>query len=1119
MNCLFRLLLSTALLLIFCRDILTAQARYSVIDLGTLGGSYSRAIAINDSGLIVGVSSLSNGVQHAFLYQNGTMKDLGQLPSVSAGRAMVKRPSTSDAISPITGKLLLLDPLGGGGSSALGVNNVAQIVGYSQVGSIIPGHAFLYENSTMNDIGTLEGSTGVSVATAINDSGYIVGYSNVGITTHAFRYRNGNWTDLGTIGYVYSFGYAINRGGIIVGVSTRADSIETSFRYENGTMVDIGTLPGGLSSGAYGINNAGTIVGQSSLPVSGEHAYVFRNGVMTDLGSLGTLSSAEGINDSEQIVGWTNLLQSGPEHAVLWEDDLLADLNTLIDVGSGWTLQYASAINNKGQIVGYGLHNGLPHAFLLTPPMIEIKRPAAAELWIAGETDTITWKSNGIISVDILLSTNYSDGAGAFNEIVHGYPADSGRYIWHLPDTILSRKCAIQIEDTNFPDTFAISDSFKIKTYILTRVDSNGDYVPYKIGPTIGEDDWAFNNSTPNMFPPSWYSQFDYVNGTDPFTHSHYAFDFQSWLVHGQPSNFPDWPTFVRVFGTDQCYFTLNFGGLLKPMAILYWALIKSNWAGSCYGFASSSLLAFDRKSDFISRFGMSPFDHLRDVQAGDTARRAINDVFTYQFGSEQKIDFLQAPVTRPKTTLDEFRQILRSENADNRNLNFWDYTSGAAHTVVPWKLSTRSDHPELVYIQVYDNNFPDMDNLAMQIDTVQNLWSYPTIAPGAAGHGNNRLPDGVMGTANKSIGLLLGMPSSSFMQEANIPLTPSGARIAAAAPVVSIFNSGNASIILRNSAGDSITYNVIDSSLNVGIAGAVPNIPMTGSPHPPIGYDVPADAYSVTMSDFTDSLAYFSAFTSGRVMYEGRSDAAGGQSDEFSYSSGLGVRNPDTSLKKMNFGTVIAEPTLQKQIDVLNCTMIRNDSMQFAPFNNDGFRLVNAGAAKEYDIDLKNFSGSGLLRFTHAHIRLDSNSTHLVSPLWDSIGNGSLKIYVDFGNDGTIDDSVLVDNQVTGVKDRKLGEIPREFALYQNFPNPFNPLATIGYDLPARSRVSLRVYNMLGQVVATLVDETEDAGHRSVEWHAADFASGVYFYQLEAANVSAPATSYTAVRKMALVK
>jgi len=88
----------------------------------------------------------------------------------------------------------------------------------------------------------------------------------------------------------------------------------------------------------------------------------------------------------------------------------------------------------------------------------------------------------------------------------------------------------------------------------------------------------------------------------------------------------------------------------------------------------------------------------------------------------------------------------------------------------------------------------------------------------------------------------------------------------------------------------------------------------------------------------------------------------------------------------------------------------------------------------------------------------------------------------------------------------------PRAFALEQNYPNPFNPSTAIAYDLPSESHVTLKVYNMLGQEVATLVDNQVSAGRHTVIWNAASHPSGIYFYQLTAAGA-------TATGKMVLLK
>jgi hypothetical protein len=101
--------------------------------------------------------------------------------------------------------------------------------------------------------------------------------------------------------------------------------------------------------------------------------------------------------------------------------------------------------------------------------------------------------------------------------------------------------------------------------------------------------------------------------------------------------------------------------------------------------------------------------------------------------------------------------------------------------------------------------------------------------------------------------------------------------------------------------------------------------------------------------------------------------------------------------------------------------------------------------------------------------------------------------------------------DKVTGItKDGSL--VPEIFALLQNYPNPFNPTTVISYKLPVNSYVTLKVYDLLGREVATLVDETKDAGSYSVQWNASGFSSGIYFYRLEA-------NEKREIKKMSLIK
>jgi len=102
-------------------------------------------------------------------------------------------------------------------------------------------------------------------------------------------------------------------------------------------------------------------------------------------------------------------------------------------------------------------------------------------------------------------------------------------------------------------------------------------------------------------------------------------------------------------------------------------------------------------------------------------------------------------------------------------------------------------------------------------------------------------------------------------------------------------------------------------------------------------------------------------------------------------------------------------------------------------------------------------------------------------------------------------------------------GEIPGEFALGQNYPNPFNPTTTVRYTLPTASAVTLTVYNMLGQKVATLADEVQGAGTFEAVWDGRSaagsaVASGVYMLRIDARPTDGKA-GFNAVRKMVLMK
>ncbi len=167
------------------------------LDLGTLGGEQAWAHSINDSGVIVGISSVGiESISHAFRYKDGTMEDIGSL--------------------------------GGSYSEAASINNSGDIVGFSLIADDSTQHPFLYSGGTMQDLGTLGGN--VSHAFDINNVGQIVGWSNTddyGNDYRAFLYSGGSMSDINGLldasgtGWKVLYANSINDSGWIAATAEK----------------------------------------------------------------------------------------------------------------------------------------------------------------------------------------------------------------------------------------------------------------------------------------------------------------------------------------------------------------------------------------------------------------------------------------------------------------------------------------------------------------------------------------------------------------------------------------------------------------------------------------------------------------------------------------------------------------------------------------------------------------------------------------------------------------------------------------------------------------------------------------------------------------------------------
>lgn len=325
----------------------SASAQYTIVNLGSLGGSSSGANSINNRKWASGFSTLASGTyQHAALWKNGSPAiDLGTLGGpnsavewpVNNARGLISGISETSASQKLgevwscalgffpqppsghicrgfaweNGKMVKLGTLGGNNGFAAGANNRGEIVGWAETPKhdstctspqVLQFEAVLYDSKHyhVTELRPMHGDKD-GAATEINDLDQIVGISGICdqavgrfTATHAVIWQHGRVINLGTLGGIaWNTPMALNNSGEVVGFSDLAGDTSGNpnfhaFYWTTGSgMVDMGTLSGDAYSEALGINASGEIVGASyGTGFSTSRAFVTVNGTMTDLNSL-----------------------------------------------------------------------------------------------------------------------------------------------------------------------------------------------------------------------------------------------------------------------------------------------------------------------------------------------------------------------------------------------------------------------------------------------------------------------------------------------------------------------------------------------------------------------------------------------------------------------------------------------------------------------------------------------------------------------------------------------------------------------------------------------------------------------------------------------------------------
>jgi hypothetical protein len=327
-------------------------------------------------------------------------------------------------------------------------------------------------------------------------------------------------------------------------------------------------------------------------------------------------------------------------------------------------------------------------------------------------------------------------------------------------------------------------------------------------------------------------------------------------------------------------------------------------------------------------------------------------------------------------------------------------------------------------------------------------------------------------------------------------------------------------------SSGDSVRIGIgtgaigkYGDSLFNDIPGAWPIIPSAAGGDP-IGYALPDGNLSCRLTSVTYDYAHFTVFTDSIVMAYRRDGVGPNETEQVDIRGGekMYLINPDGLGRVCDIDLVVVQSDRERLIALGDLQLAASDSAGLELTPEAGLRVANYGAAATYDLIMRDLGDGILKEFEHAGITVGANSEQELVPNWGNIGEAELMVIIDDGIDGVADDTIYIsNNSPLDADDEQGGILPYRFELAQNYPNPFNPSTRIEYSLPERSHVTISVYNVLGQLVCTLVDREQSAGWYEAIWDGTTasgepVASGVYLYRFQAGD-------HVQTKKMLLLK
>lgn len=627
----------------------------------------------------------------------------------------------------------------------------------------------------------------------------------------------------------------------------------------------------------------------------------------------------------------------------------------------------------------------------------KITSPAGLEILVSGEDYTIQWQDIEWSNINISCILNYDTPLESEIIVQNNVPGNQGQYVWMTPGMEFSFQTKIILENTNNPSEKLESSIFRLKPYHLTKVTPESIYQQY----LISLDGWSFNNTPSSIWDPLYYARFNY-RGDDPFTEQQYSqYEGNFIFKESQSSVYPDWISWVNTFSFDECYLT-EIDEIYNPIALLHWKKFRNDdYKGNCFGMSLTNALYFGYKESFMSIYQSFPnFDFAYQVFPDDEVRKVFHELHTHQWGVDRLFYFQDQFITKDPT---EILNELKSMFIDKDNViklllvrNNSDYDN-VGHALIPIQLIQDPNFPNKFEVQVYDCNNSGSTVIKILFDIQANngkgTWSFPEYQ--------------WSGTDD----IYLSEPITDYFEyEQFLEAEPQRSSSNLSDTLIRIFNSENLSVKISDEFGNILGHFNNNFYSEIVDAFSIPNFSPTDTF--PKGYFLKARNYSVELSEFESEESEASFFKGNKFFTYNRSSAVNSQTDKLYFDDGLSVSNPDAEVKSIGFHDIVLDKQHQKVFIIRDFNLNQTDSVKIENPNDDKLKLTSYGSAKNYDLEINLASNNGLDRFNDFNVSLPANSSHTLVPVWSDISNNELVILQDIGNNGTIDDTLRLENE-----------------------------------------------------------------------------------------------------------